>query len=244
MFDAASRNVPPFRRDDLFWFGERDADELDWQYLKPDYWLYFPTDRRAPFLSAEPDCRKDYLSAFLGRLVGSLALSSNGIAADWELPGRARPASSVTVRLKLKPTVQAEGVTFLVGGKVATHASFNCISNVAVSQIRLPEEPGDLEVAALVSTAVGAEPIRIGLGRIELSPTADGTAAADVPRVQPTVKEVLSHFPKLRIERFRVTENPWDGFVLIDLRHIHGKRGPGTYAECLEDRTAGAACAK
>jgi hypothetical protein len=246
MLEAASRGIPPFQKDDLFWFGERDAEELNWEYLKPDYWLYFPIDRRAPFLSAEPECRKDYLSALFSSLISDFAVSKNTITSYWDLPARARPASRITVKLKLKPMIQARGVSFSLDGKTFTPASFNCISNLAIGELQLPDEhePTALEVIAVVSTDGRPEPISINLGKIELSSTAHRLAPAHIPRLQPSVKQILSDFPKLRVEHSRVTDNPWEGFVLIDLGHLHGKRSSAMNGDCPEDRTAGALCAR
>ena len=245
MLEAVATGIPPFQKDDdLFWFGERDAEQFDWQYLKPDYWLYFPIDRRTPFVSAEPECRKDYLSAIVASWISAFAVSRNSVVLYSELPAKARPASAVTVKLKLNHAVQARSVSFSLNGKTPLPASFNCISHLAVGELQLPGAvpPGGLEVTALVSTDASSDLVRINLGKIELSPAAGSPPAAEVPRLQPSIQQVLFRFPKLPVAEARVSENPWDGFVLLDLRQLHASQSSATNVECAKDRISNSVC--
>jgi len=59
---AASQ--PPFVMSDFFMFGEGDAANRD-LYTRPDFWLYYPTDRRVPYDNPIPSCRTDYLTGLL-----------------------------------------------------------------------------------------------------------------------------------------------------------------------------------
>jgi hypothetical protein len=223
MLEAAANGRAPFEKADLFLFGERDAEQLDWQYIRPDYWLYFPTDKRTPFLGAEPECRHDYLTGFFAGLISRWPVSEGVSRA--EFPRKARPGSKITVTLKLKRTVLAKSVSLSFDGKTFTPASFNCIRNLAIGELQLPDQAVTGEISALVSLDRGHE-IKLGLGSVEVSHAAGGNSTPAVPRPQPSIERVLSQFPNLRIEQLRLTGNAWDGFVLIDLRTVnrHGIR--------------------
>jgi hypothetical protein len=67
--DRILKRDAAFRREDLFLFGERDADRSLSAYLQPNYWLYYPIDQNNPFDSPEPLCRRDWFGVITNSLV-------------------------------------------------------------------------------------------------------------------------------------------------------------------------------
>lgn len=63
------RKDNPFRYDDFYLFHQRDAEEDQGRYLNPDYWLYFPLNDVFHYDSAQPVCRRDYLTRALAKIV-------------------------------------------------------------------------------------------------------------------------------------------------------------------------------
>ena len=53
----------PFEYDDYLLFYQKDADKSRDNYLKPDFWVYFPVDRVFTFDAPTPECRRDYLTS-------------------------------------------------------------------------------------------------------------------------------------------------------------------------------------
>ena len=225
MLETISKGGAPFQRSDLFWFGERDAEAIAWAYLKPDYWLYFPIDRRASFFSIEPECRADYLSRLLGLDQRETSTSQGVVRSSWIQPNHARPGATILVGLKLRSNIPVQEVSFSVDGKTFAEGSVNCITNFAIAQLRLPEAPREVRqtVVARISLRHRAQPVIVGVGEVRIDPSAVQAPPPYLPRPQPSIAEVLSAYPALPIRDRRVDENPWQGYVLIDLRAIHGR---------------------
>lgn len=216
---------PPFAKKDLFWFGERDADKRNWIYLRPDYWLYFLTDRRIQFYAIEPECRKDYLSRFLSPFTGRLRFTDNVIASSGINPNRLRPGDQSIVEMIFRRGTEIESVNIMLSGKTHAKASYNCITNGAVAEINLSPYtvPGSYPVSVSVKLADRGRVLNIPLGVLEVDSSAPPVLPQNLPRPQPTTASILSEYPNLKIAEKRQTENPWEGFLLIDLRGNYPK---------------------
>jgi len=225
MLEAISKGNAPFQRSDLFWFGERDAEAIAWGYVRPDYWLYFPIDRRASFFSIEPECRRDYLSRLLSLLQGGTTTPHRLVTSSWIQPNHVRPGSKILVGLKLRSNVPVQDVSFSVDGKTFAEGSVNCLTNVAIGELRLPDGQHEVSqaVVARISLRHRAEPLIVGLGEVRINPIAVDAPSPYLPRPQPSIIQILSEYPGLPISDLRVDDKPWQGYVLIDLRAIHGR---------------------
>ena len=97
--------------------------------------------------------------------------------------------------------------------------------NSAVGEIRLPPEQREVRrrVVARISLRDAAKQFIVELGEVTVSLDASEAPPPHIPRPQPSIAEILSDYPQLPISSLRVDDRPWQGYVLIDLRTIHGR---------------------
>lgn len=219
----ANDGHPPFEKKDLFWFGERDADARNWTYLQPDYWLYFPIDRRVQYYAIEPECRKDYLARALSPFIDGVHLPEKVVANSWVNPEKLRPSEKTVVGIVVKRGVEISDVKIQISEKNITKASYNCVNRVAVAEIELPGKPGVYDVSALIRLAYGLGELKIPIGKVKVDPAAPSNRPQYLAKPQPTVESIIAEYPNLKIIDKRVTPNPWEGYLLIDLRDIYKK---------------------
>jgi hypothetical protein len=207
---------PPFRREDLFWFGERDAGETAVRYLRPDYWLYFSMDDRTLY-SAVPRCRKDYLYRALGSLRRRLATQSPITSVSIESIS-SRPSKAI-VDVKVKPYLEIEELYVSFDGENYTPGSVNCITNVTSVEMELTPD---------VATRLHHIHLRIVLTGVKEAVTARVPISRQLvargrslPKPQPAVRDIVARYPGLPLEVWRGGERRWDGYALIDLRAIN-----------------------
>jgi len=133
------KGMPPFTLADFLLFGERDAAAHPALYMRPDYWLYFPTDQRVPFDRKSPDCRTDYLTALLrsariGRPGPDVSVSHLGM-----LDRQVRPGDIVTVSGMVTDNrgrkLQAD---LLHDGVPVAPLIFNCQAGDFVGEYQVP----------------------------------------------------------------------------------------------------------
>lgn len=98
----------PFEYDDYFLFYQRNAASGRGDYLKPDFWLYFPIDRVFNFDSPNPTCRLDYLTGLLLDAIG-IVRSRPFAESPWVVPNHVGPGSTVRMgaEVYLKPGTTA-----------------------------------------------------------------------------------------------------------------------------------------
>jgi hypothetical protein len=223
LLKRADDGLPPFEKKDLFWFGERDAEARNWIYLKPDYWLYFPIDRRAQYYAIEPECRRDYLLRILSPLIGGVQLSDKIVQNAWVSPEKLRPGEKTVVGVIFKRGVEIADVRIQLPGNHFTRASYNCVNRVAVAEIKIPDSPGIYDVSASVKLAHGLGVLTIPIGKVKVDVEATLSRPQYLAKPQPTVASIIADYPNLKIVDKRVTPNPWDGYLLIDLREVYKK---------------------
>jgi hypothetical protein len=97
--DRIHSGEAPFASDDLSQFGQRDAPDDPGRYLRPDYWIYFPTDSIHTAEGLEPFCRQDYLVEAWQKMTAS----------------RDRPVVQV---LTIRPDVTRPGSEVLIEARV------------------------------------------------------------------------------------------------------------------------------
>jgi len=219
----ANDGQPPFEKKDLFWFGERDGNARNWAYLRPDYWLYFPIDQRVQYFAVEPECRKDYLTRALSPFIGGVQLPQKIVANAWINPEKLRPAEKTVVGIIFKRGTEISDVRIQLSEKNITKASYNCVNGVAVAEIELPGKPGVYDVSASVRFAYGLGELKIPIGKVKVDPDAPSSSPQYLAKPQPTVESIIADYPNLKIIDKRVTLNPWEGYLLIDLRDIQKK---------------------
>ena len=228
----------PFKAEDLFLFGERDAATRVDEYLSPDYWLYFPIDQTSPFDAVEPSCRRDWISRGLIKLFDWREPGFKTSVNTWVSHDPVAPGSLVVGGTSLMADFERVGSVELVGPRVLKSVGpdheelfrsvdmalspvrfrINCIHSTAMGPISVaPDAPEGYHVYAL--HLVSADGVRTVIGGLifEVSNAApkviDQRAASFyLPSHQPTVSEILGSLDQLPIV------NWGGGFVLFDLR--------------------------
>ena len=134
------RGEAPFQPQDLFLFGERDAQAKMSDYLRPRYWLYFPVDQNTPFDHPNPECRHDWLVTLALTLrtprAELPALDIHGIQLRREqdsvllrLWGKFQRSNvaPTSVRLEYTPAVPAVGLPAAAPATIDSESVVNCI---------------------------------------------------------------------------------------------------------------------
>src|SRR5262249_51644327 len=118
----------PFIPDDYTQFWERGDSSSAKNYWRPDYWLYFPTERLAEFDQLSPTCRQDYLTdalSTLGRAVGGTSRPEGRLTAMQPEQGPPGTMLRLTGAL-LGERGRAWDVTVLSEGKLVSRLPYNC----------------------------------------------------------------------------------------------------------------------
>lgn len=215
---------PPFQRNDFLWFGERDAEEKDWVYLQPDYWLYFVVDRKVPYYDPLPECRQDYLTKLLSLLRRPSSLPT--IGRSWSEPASVRAGGAPMVfTVEFLNGADVVSVELAIEDVVVGQAPMNCLTAQAVVESSIPEHiaPGR-HVPELRLTRSDGSTTKIRAGEIVVDPAAPLVPSVRSPRRQPTVAEVLQNNPRLNVAESDPLRPPWRGYILIDLRNSYRHR--------------------
>jgi hypothetical protein len=217
----------PFHRDDLFWFGERDAEEKGWSYLRPDYWLYFVTDKRIPFADPSPECREDYLTRLLAYLQPDSSEAGSPFSSYWAQPSKLRPGGRVMIGGRLldrRPVF--ERIEVAIDNKPVGTLVHNCFYRTAIGDFVLPNniQPGRHNVQVKVVFPNG-KTFKMPLAQFEIDKAAPIVSLPPGPMNQPSVADVVAENPRLNIADRRVSRNNWEGYLLIDLRAAYGRQG-------------------
>lgn len=213
----------PFEKEDLFWFGERDAEQKRWVYLRPDYWLYFVVDRKVPYYDPLPECRKDYLARLLMALRS--APQHPRVSRSWSEPARVRPGASMVLGVEFLNGADVTSVELAIGDVVVGQAPVNCLTAQAVAELSIPETLGSGQhVPELRVTRSDGSVVRILAGEIIVDPAAPPMPPPGNPRRQPTVTEMLKDNPRLKVAEVDTSGPGWRGYLLIDLRDTYERR--------------------
>ncbi len=218
----------PFRRSDLFLFGERDRDVREAQYLKPRFWLYYPIDQNTPFDNAAPKCRKDWTVALASRLVNSqprvkelrirrAAAQANGDEVVVYIWGASGPLSDGD-ELHLQPTGNNAASANFAPRRAAF--VYNCIHRTFDARASISRQLYD-----------PTQPLRLILsdekGMMAASETFMPVAASSVPplpRPQLSPSELRQMLPDVPVAAQS------EGFVIFDLKTLYldaRPKGPG-----------------
>jgi hypothetical protein len=205
----------PFRREDLFLFGERDADVRIEAYLHPEFWLYFPTAQNTQLDHPSPTCRRDWLTS--GVRAMTPALRHPVVLRLWAVSRRvARPGDRITVSGVLDGDRMGVSEVLLVGqdGSIG-RLQHNCIYRTVSGSFTVPANapPGTLRYSLAL---VGDDARRRGLLdfeiRVDRGAAQEEAPTFDPPAPQPSPAELAMALPALPIVA-RGTD-----FVMFDLR--------------------------
>jgi hypothetical protein len=210
--------LPPFVPEDFFLFGERDADTNDGVYTRPDFWLYYRTDRRIPFDKPVPSCRTDYLTALLQRVGVGRASSAVNVSSLVASVTKARPGDVLTLGGRVSDN---RGRTFhaelLHDGAPIAPTIFNCQTGVFVGEYQIPAtmQPGPLTFGARLMAPDGRI---IPVPEVQVDIVMDAPPAKRITWSQPTADELIAMNPTLPVaDRGRE-------YVIFDLRGLHRDR--------------------
>lgn len=206
----------PFTFSDYFLFGERDAKVNTRAYLKPDYWLYFPTDDLTPFDSPSPVCRQDYLTAFrrLLKRRNPNAPPKARIVAVWPVEGPPGTVLSIVghIEIRIGPVARVE---LLEKGEVVGELVYNCQHQTYIGTYRVPTD-APAGVNRYQTRLVDAEGRRFIVGEVKLKvdPALPPSPFEPVRyrAAQRSVQQVIAENPNLKIATVGT------GFVIFDLR--------------------------
>lgn len=207
----------PFRKDDLIIFGERDAERLNWPYLRPDFWLYFPIDQSAAYFSPANTCRKTYLHRAYSTLSSRwrapkalfIPLSKSPIPPGGRLDLRAQIVNPDLVR----------SIQILVGGNLVGSLRVSCIHNFAVGTFDIPTNLGNgiVKVEAWIEGPTEDLGKTITVGSIRVVSGVVQPQSNPLSRNQLTVPEVLAKYPQLDVVKVQAPDKYGAGYLVIRL---------------------------
>jgi hypothetical protein len=209
---------PPFALSDYVTFGERDAAAHPDRYIRPDYWLYFPTDRRMPFDQPSPSCRTDYLT----ELLQAVGIGQPGLDVDVSplrvSAQRVRPGAVLTFGGRVENnrgrTLQVE---LLHDGAPIAPLTFNCHAGWFFGEYQIPATTpsGALTFGAHLVAPDGSV-TRVADISVEIA--SDAPPTKRLLTVQPTPDELIALIPTLPVaERGR-------DYVIFELRGFYRDR--------------------
>lgn len=238
IFNRIEQGRAPFTKEDLFWFGERDAEEKDWSYLKPDYWLYFVTDKKTPMFDPAASCRMDYLSKIFSWFYVGSGTGNGPFEKTWIQNPKVAPGDMVQIGANISKNAKIDQIELLFDNIVSGILTYNCINQIATINFKVPTDTSEgLYDISLKAKGQGMSDTMASLGEIEIDPTVSPTLGTPSSESQPEVAEVLKKYPHLSIVDSRTSGNPWDGYLLIDLRDTYGvEKSPSSLATFPDDR--------
>ncbi len=204
----------PFELSDYFLFGQRDIKNKENQYLKPDYWLYFPVEQSNQFDSPSPVCRKDYISNFL-----DLFSFNKSPKKKYFYNLKSSEASGVLSGQLLNANASVSKIELISQeGKVLKTFDYNCIYGTFTTTYSMPENYDDSPVT-VVATYNGSK--KVTLSKFYLRDNMGITQEMikgmmpTLRRKQMTVDEIISTNPNLTI-----AEHGSD-YVIFDMRKVY-----------------------
>jgi hypothetical protein len=203
--------------------GRRDLAAHQELYQHPDYWLYFPIDRRdgAEALTA---CREDYLVRTLRRLFGTPSGEAPRATLKGLWPKRVRPGGVVSIVGHVEPAgapvdrvelVAADGRTIRLG--------YDCHPRLFMGTYTVPHgDRAELFTHRVWITLADGHRFSGPLVQVTVDPQADAASLAPlrVPWTQPRVSELLER------DRWLSVAEVGSGYVLFDLRPLRGQPDP------------------
>ena len=223
------RNQSPFTSEMVALFTERGAREDPTRYLRPDFWLYFPSDRRTDSWARRPVCRFDWLTR-------TLVLPLVEPATVTLVPQKqSNPAQRGTV-LPLSARVsdnrrEVEEFKLLLDGVAIGDSLYNCVFGTLVAGIPIAQTTtSGRHVISIVAKLKDGRAVSAGAIEIEVSDrgTAETHNSAQVGSIdmlavsmpQPSVAEILRRYPYLPVAVSRPGISRDDGFVIFDLHRV------------------------
>ena len=211
---------PPFAADDFFLMGRRDLAAHQALYQRPDYWLYFPTDRRdgAEALTA---CREDYLVRRLRRLFASPSGEAPRATLKGLWPERVRPGGVVSiVGYVEQPGAPVERVELVAADGQTIRLGYDCRPRAFMGTYTAPHgDRAGLFTQRVWITVAGGHRFSGPLVQVTVDPEANLASPAPlrVPWPQPRVSDILERTPWLSVA------DVGSGYVLFDLRPLRGQ---------------------
>jgi hypothetical protein len=220
ILDRARTVRPPFDANDFFLVGRRDLATHQAVYRYPDYWLYFPTDRKSS-TEALTDCREDYLMRTLRRPFQRLFRKPPRTALNGLWPERVRPGGVVSIVGHVEVNGASVERVELVGadGRVIP-LGYDCRRGLFMGTYSAPKgsQSGLLAHRVWIVLADGhrsAGPF--AYVTVDSEASKPRLAPLRVPWPQPKVDELIEQDPGLPVAEVG------SGYVLFDLRPQPGR---------------------
>ena len=223
-----ARQQAPFTADMVALFSERDARRDPKPYLHPDFWLYFPSDRRTDSWARRPVCRFDWLTRNVLPLWQPVKLS---LVPQNQLISAQRGTVVALSGRVVDNRREIEEFELLLDGEAVGESLYNCVFGTFVARIPLSQTiaPGP-HVISIVARLKHGGVVNAGTADVAVSePQTTGAPNAEQPGFidmlavsmpQPGVGEIRRRYPDLPIAAIRNSMSREDGFIVFDLRGV------------------------
>ena len=212
--DRLNQGIEPFQIEDYFLFGERDAESNPTKYLRPSFWLYFPTEQLSSFDNPVPICRQDYLVKFIRR-VFSLSTPKTIPLTGLIPQASVRPGGQLFISGKIEGEKSGiEHIYVLHDGEVLGELLYNCLYNQYVGIVQIPEEAGigKYKISVRADYVDGRQFI-VSRTRIDISDIASSDyTLPQLNSSQLSIEQVISKYPNIKV--YKKDSN----FIILDLR--------------------------
>lgn len=224
-----ARQQAPFTAEMVPIFYERDASRDPEPYLHPDFWLYFPSDRRTDSWARRPVCRFDWMTRNVLPLLQPVKLSF--VPQKQSIPAQRGAVVALSGRV-LDNRREIEEFELLLDGEAVGESLYNCVFGTFIARIPISQTiaPGP-HVISIVARLKDGGSIKVGTADIAISePETTAIQEAEKPESidmlavhsmpQPGVGEIRRRYPGLPIAASRNGMSRDDGFIIFDLRGI------------------------
>lgn len=213
-FRRLNSGLDPFKLDDYFLFGERDAEKDPAKYLRPNFWLYFPTEQTSTFDSPIPVCRRDYIVKYFQQVFPlSDPIPTKLIAT---MPNSTQPGGQIFLVGKIEGENKGINHIFaLWNNNIVGELLYSCITNQYIGIIKIPQNANEGDTNIIIrADYINGEQYVISEANINVSKSA--STDYTLPNVnfpQMSIDQVISKYPNIKIFE------KGTGFVIFDLRN-------------------------
>ena len=245
VIERISKKNPPFKQEDLFYFGEKSENGDISMYLQPDFWLYLRTKHIFDYDNPLACPKYDYMSGairFIYRLVHEAPppiityrqitrIAADAPGARIHILGNLRRVEDAVRAVEAgagsvgspAPPPQRKRTTSHQDGEQRTSLAYDCRRSRFYGEIQLPvmsqgeTRAGPITLPIYVTYEDGRE-FLVDTLQIDLAELAHIAAAPALPHPQPTIGEVRDLLPN----ELHVTSVGSD-HILVDLRSYYEK---------------------
>jgi hypothetical protein len=215
------RGAPPFNFDDLLEINPRMASLEDrYHLLRPDYWLYFPTDHRAEVDETATMCQRTWAGTVFDALFRP-PVEPRIVELNLATPS-VRPGRTVGYSAMLNGTGRdIERLVLRADTMPIATARPTCDERVVRGSVWVPpQRPNGPWTVAIEAVRYDGKRVDVGTVSIPVSDTAPDTPVQPVygPRRQPSPDELAAAIPSLPV----AAQGP--DFILFDLRSLWSRR--------------------